>query len=54
LLLLRSRGDFCDWLRLCYYWLNYWLYRGYCAFGSGGYGRGDRNRRQARNRRLLF
>jgi hypothetical protein len=35
--------DFFDWLRLCYYWLNYWLYRGYCAFGSGFDGRGDRN-----------
>jgi hypothetical protein len=41
----RLYGDFCDRLRLCYYWLNYWLYRGYCAFGSGLYGRGDGNRR---------
>jgi hypothetical protein len=35
---------FNDW-RLCYYWLNYWLYGGYYTFGSGFYGRGDGNRR---------
>jgi hypothetical protein len=35
--------NFRDRLRLCYFWGDYWLYRGYCAFGSGCYGRGYGN-----------